>query len=99
MCDVGPGAHDLERMASFVFDALERILDPNVLPVAMAESVLDGSPSSFNEGSHFFEDPFRIVGMKPLRPELAILEHFPFGKTHDGIDVLAHERAAIVARC
>ncbi len=99
MGDVGPGADDLQRIAGFVVDDLERVLDPNVLTVAMAKAVLNGSASLFDERPHFFENPFRIVGMKPLRPEFVILEHFPFGKAHDGIDVLADERTAIAASC
>jgi hypothetical protein len=39
--DVRPGPNQLARMAVLVFDDLKAILDPDVVPVAVTEAILN----------------------------------------------------------
>ena len=44
--NVRPRADDLERFAGIIENNFERILDPNVVPVSVSESVLDRSAAA-----------------------------------------------------
>ena len=51
--DVRPRADDLERPTLAVVDDPEGVLDPDVMPVAMAEAILDASRRLFRPAAPF----------------------------------------------
>ncbi len=84
--------------ARVVIDDLEGVLDPDVMPVAMAEAILDGSAASPDQRKHLAEGARRVVGMKTLRPALRVGRHLLRRIAHDGAEIFAHEGAGVIAR-
>ena len=79
--------------ARIVIDHLEGVLDPDVVPVAMAEAVLDGSAAPPDERNHLAESPPRVVGVKALGPTLGVRSHLLGRVAHDGAKIFADEGA------
>jgi hypothetical protein len=96
--DVRPGAYDLERTAPVVFDHPEGVLDPDVMPVAVAEAVFQCPAPLFHERTHFAEDARSVLGVEAHGPEVFVFQHLPCREAHDAGDVLADESAGVVAR-
>ena len=94
--DVGPGSDDLERAPLAVVDDAERVLDPDVVSVAMPEAILDRAAAFFDQRRHLLEHARGILRMQTHRPEILVLEHLPRGEAHDAGDVLADEGAGVV---
>src|SRR5689334_11848151 len=61
---VGPSADQLQRVAGFVFDKPECVLNPNVMTIAVAEAIFDRATTPLDQGPHLVEDSRRILGMK-----------------------------------
>ena len=80
-------------MPGAIGDYLERVLDPQVVAVAMAEAVLDGAAAGRDQAPDLGEHLRCVLGMQPRGPEFRVLEHLPGGEAHDGIDVVADEGA------
>ena len=96
--DVGPRADDLGRAPLRVADHPERVLDPDVMAVAMAEAIFDRPSAFLDQRSHLLEYALGVLRMQPHRPEILVLEHLPGREAHDARDVLADEGAGVVAR-
>src|SRR5262245_4831432 len=86
-------------MARFVIEHPESILDPHVMAIPVPESIFDCPSSLFYQGTQFSEHPPRIVWVQTIGPAFRIGDHLLWGKAHDRLNVLAHERAPKVARC
>ena len=95
--DVRPGADKLRRSARLVFDDPEGILNPNVVPVAMAEAILDRSPAVLDQGWHFLEDSRCVLGMETVGPRLRISGHLLWRIAHDGAEIFTDESAGKIA--
>src|SRR4029079_15822632 len=96
--DVGPRADDLRGTTLRIADHSERVLDPDVVAVAMAEAIFDGSFAFLDQWSHFLEHAFGVFGVQAHSPKILVLEHLPGRQAHDARDVLADEGAGVVAR-
>ena len=98
MVDIRPGTDDLQRLARLIVHDFEGVLDPDIVPVAVAEPVFERPSAHFNELAHLLKDPICILGMQAARPELRIFKHLPRREAHDRVDVLADERAGVIVR-
>ncbi len=95
--DIRPGANDLGWAALVILDDPEGVLDPDVVPVAVPEAVLQGAAALLHQRAHLAEDTRDIVGVQAHGPEILVLQHLPRREPHDAGDVLADEGAGIVA--
>ena len=74
--DVRPGAHDLQRLPLRVLDHPERILNPDIVAVAMPETIFEGSSALLHQRTHL-RKAREIIRMQPDRPEILVLKHLP----------------------
>ena len=95
--DVRPGAHQLERTSGVVIDDLEGVLDPDVMPVAMAKAILDAAAAPADQRQHLAEGSRRVLGMEMIGPALRIGGHLLRRVAHDRAEIFAHEGAGIIA--
>ena len=98
LADIGPGADQLQRTAGFVVDDPERVLDPDVMSVAMPEAVLDRSPSALDQRPHLLEHSGSVLGMEMAGPAFRIGGHLLRRIAHDRAEILADEGAGEIAR-
>ena len=75
--DVGPRANDLRGTTLAVAHDVKGVLDPDVVPVAVAETIFDCSSALFYQGRHFSKDALGVLRMQPHGPEVLVLEHLP----------------------
>src|SRR3974377_486827 len=84
--------------ASIIWGYGEGVLDPDIVPVTMAEAIFESTVSLFDQAADFGENPASIVRMQCCDPELLFVAHLPRCVPHDRIQIVAHEGASIVAR-
>src|SRR5262249_31776053 len=89
--DVRPRTHHLGRSADLVLDHLERILNPDVVAVAMLEAVFNRAATRLDEGAHFLEHSWCIFGVEVVRPAPLVANHVAWRKAHDHFEILADE--------
>ena len=95
---VRPGADDLLRLAVVVVRDGERVLDPDVVAVAMAETIFEAAAALADQPLQFGEHAVGVLRMETLDPELLVVAHLPRRIGHDRVQILADEGAGIVAR-
>ncbi len=82
-----------------VGDDLEGVLDPEVVAVAMAETVLDRAAAGLDQTRSTSANTCGASsGCRRDGQNFGILEHLPGGEAHDRVDVVADERALERAR-
>src|SRR5262245_66433500 len=86
-------------MAILIIDNFERVLNPNVVPIAMAESIVERSPAFLYERRHLLDNPGRVIRVQMVRPALRIGSHLNGRVTHDVPKIVADKCAGIVVRC
>ena len=72
------------------------VLHPDVMPITMAEAVLDRASAPFHQRTHFLKYPPSIIWVQAHGPEIFVLHHLPRGEPHDPRDILTHERARVI---
>ena len=82
-----------------VFDDFERVLNPNVVPISMTESIIKRPAAFLYERSHFLNNPGGVIRVQMVRPALWIGNHFNRRIAHDVPKIVTDKRAGIVARC
>jgi len=96
--DVGPGADQFQGLASLIPDHLEGVLNPNVVPVPVPETVGDRSAPLLHQRCHLGEYPRGVFGVQAFRPALGIGRHLLRRVPHNRFEVLADEGAGVAAR-
>src|SRR5262249_9675784 len=81
------------------FDNFERVLDPNVVPISMTESIVERPAAFLYERRHFLNNPSGVIRVQMVRPALRIGNHLNRRITHDVPKILTDKRAGKVARC
>ena len=99
LSDVRPCTDEFKCVACLVGDDSESVLDPDVVPVSMTKTILDRAASSFNQRTHFFQNPRGVFRMQMVRPAFRISSHLNGRIAHDVPKILADKCAGIVARC
>ena len=84
-------------MAGVVVDDLEGVLDPNVMPVAMAEAIFDAAAAAPDQREHLAEGPRSVIGVEMIGPALRVGGHLLRPISHDGAQILADEGAGVIA--
>src|SRR5262252_8877269 len=82
----------------FVNDDLERVLNPYVAAVRMAETIDERASPAVDQGRQLLKYARTVLGVKTIRPALRIGQHILRREAHDRPDVLADERAGEIAR-
>src|SRR4029078_134434 len=95
--NIGPRADELEGMAGIVVDDLQGVLDPNVMPVTVAEAIFDAAAAAPDQREHFAEGPRSVIGVEMIGPALGVDGDLLRPISHDGAQVLAAEGAGVVA--
>src|SRR5262245_33731201 len=85
-------------MARFIVEHPESVLNPDVVPIAVPEAVFDRPSALFYQRTQFGEHAWRVVRVQTIGPAFRIGDHLLWGKAHDRLNILAHERAPKVAR-
>src|SRR5262245_42678271 len=86
-------------MAILIIDNFERVLNPNVVPIAMTESIVECSPAFLYKRRHFLDNPGSVIRMQMIRPALRIGSHLYWRVTHDVPKIVADKCAGKVVRC
>src|SRR5262249_30975693 len=75
----------------------QSVLNPDVMSVAMAKTVLQGAAALADQPVHLGEHAASIVGMQALDPELLVVAHLPWRIAHDRIQIVTDECAGVIA--
>ena len=84
-------------MAGIVVDDLEGVLDPNVMPVTVAEAIFDASAAAPDQRKHLAEGPRSVIRVEMIGPALGVGGHLLRPISHDGAQIFADEGAGVIA--
>ncbi|WP_244534650.1 hypothetical protein [Hyphomicrobium sp. CS1GBMeth3] len=73
---VCPGSDQLQRVSGLVVRDSEAVLDPDVMPVLVAETVVDGTTPALDQRRYLVEDLASVLRMEIGGPVLRIPRHF-----------------------